>query len=31
MWEPPDAADLSRVLPGYHVLALIGSGSMGAV
>ena len=31
MWEPPDAADLSRVLPGYHVLGLIGSGSMGAV
>ena len=31
LWEPLEAADLSRVLPGYDVLALIGSGSMGAV
>lgn len=31
LWEPPDAADLGRVLPGYEVLALIGSGGMGAV
>jgi serine/threonine protein kinase len=31
LWEPPDAADLSRVLPGYDVIALIGSGIMGAV
>lgn len=31
LWEPPDAADLGRVLPGYEVLSLIGSGGMGAV
>ncbi len=31
LWEPPDAAELGRVLPGYNVLSLIGSGGMGAV
>lgn len=31
VWEPPDAADLGKVLPGYEVHALIGSGGMGAV
>jgi eukaryotic-like serine/threonine-protein kinase len=31
IWEPPDAAELTRVLPGYEVLGLIGSGGLGAV
>jgi serine/threonine protein kinase len=31
VWEPPDPADFASVLPGYHVIELIGSGGMGAV
>ena len=30
-WEPPDCEELAAMLPGYHVIGLIGRGGMGAV